>query len=544
MKNHMILLLFFILFSSSVSSYTFNETVFDSEVEDLEEFEIEDLEFEIQYSDNNDVAIIRFDGFSLPVDREDCEPKDFLLFCFRNITYYLDGDPVPADVHDDDVEIYIDLLVNASLGKLDIERGLDKGRAYPSELVEYEIVFENRGEIGITAVEYEEEIDKEFEIVFSSGSCTLDGNDIMFTKDLAPGESETCRFRFRTDEPAAYGFSGSYEYYDGIKEVSSDTSTLELEVPDPLVGLDVELSEKRLDLGQETVLDIILSNLHNETLRIDQMQIDLPQQLEVVGKSASLSDDLSWEGYLKTDLNNTYTVTLMGVWTGAGEIEVSVDYEISDVINTVSDSLKVTLESDMDLEMTNSMIPSIVDEGDPVSINFTLFNPSTALELKDLNFHIKTDIPDLVFEKRVYKTLGKRNRKELNEGFIAQPSGSYWLNITLGYKSSYGEPFQKVEPHKVSIIGSSQPTPTPATASTIVTATPAASHSPDENSTSTAKNTTEEVPGQTPHQETVFDRWINNHLAFLGVTFIVLAMIIFMLIMKFTRKERMEIIRR
>ncbi len=544
MKKHMILLLFFVLFSSSVSSYTFNETVFDEEVKDLDEFEIEDLEFEIQYSDNNDVAIIRFDGFSLPIDREECEPKDFLLFCFRNITYYLDGDPVPSDVHDDDIDLYIDLLVNASLGKLNIERNLGKERAYPNEDIEYEIVFENQGEIGIKEVVYEEEIEKEFEVILTSGICTLDGTDIMFAKDLASGDKETCRFRIKTEEPATYRFSGSYEYYDGIKEVSSKTPVISLEVPEPLVDLNVDLTEKKPELGQETVLEVTISNLHNESLRIDEMAIDLPQQLDVIEKSASLSKELIWEGYLKTDINNTYTMTLLGIWTGTGEIEVSVDYEISDVINTVSDSVKVRLEKEAGIEMTASPIPVSVEQDAVVGMNFTLFNPSKIMAYDDLSFHIKTDIPGLVFEKRVFQTFGKRNQKQIDEGFVADTPGSYWLNVTIDYRSPYGEPFSHVESYPFTITSKSvtQPTPKPSKTTAVVKETPQNSPVPVDNTTEI--NDTEAIFEDASKQDTVFDQWINNNLAFLGITFIILTIIIFMLIMKFTKNKRMEIIRR
>lgn len=406
--------------------------IFREWVEDEDDFKIGDFKIRPKYVESG--ALIDIDGTYLNVPDGECRMLRPLKICLNATRKTLDGEVVPDTIHSDDVEHEMLIVVQGLLADITISKEIGKTTLLINEETDVIVNLINNDLGEATQIVFEDEYPDEVKVIEGKG-CYVEDNMVFWNGRLGKGESKLCKYSLLALEEKKFSAKAEIEYFNGVEEEDKSVKHT-IMIKDYPIKIELDSSKNRLVAGEETVLDMFLTNDEKSEILIRRLEFFPSNGFEVLG-SDELDDDNTWRGNIEKGLN--ISVVLKAVRTGAHALNTSVLYTIEGVEQEVVESEKFTVSPDVKVELTDNIIDFKIGEEPTVLLEITNLQE----RIYDLHAVVVSDAAALNDDIWV-DDIGRNNAyKIINKKLAGLETGTYSVNATITYKNQFGEVFRE-----------------------------------------------------------------------------------------------------
>jgi len=451
----MLILIFIFIFSTlKTASAAYKEEIFNEWVYDEGNFTAGEKTFYTTVNARLNLVSIKHGEDKTIVTMAECKDAFGFNFCFsdKEIWYH---DALDRDYYKAKIVVY------EYLGKLNINRTFSSTDLLINERARVDIRIENVGSLPATNIDFTDAYANEF-LISDNENCVISGNSIKWRGNIDVGSKIKCSYYIKPLKKIKYNSQASVKYYNGKRTAIDSSSVVKLDVPDHRLKIIANISRKRINIEEDTVLYINFSNLHKKySLNVLNLRVDIPLGLEVVSKGALLKraeDYVSMVSvpFIAGTSKDSY-IEFRGKRSGLTTVTADVKYEINSVTAEFQINLteiNITVE---DLQFYLH-VPTVMEAGKSYRVNVSVNNPSENYEYKNIRTYLKTDVPGLE-EKDFGIVNWLDRRKQQNIAFyyftIPQTKGrkSHYVTLEAYYLTVNGEYLKQKITNKVEVIG-------------------------------------------------------------------------------------------
>jgi len=436
----------FLLFLPSALPLT-EESLYSGIVRGGQTITTDNFEFYFQVAPEGGV-LIEYNGKRTIVMESSCKIKDSLNFCVGNISFAYRNVTAWQDIYETTAEI------SAMKGELVITKTIEKTTLMIGETSDVELFLENTGSKEIQNVVFKDSYPPSIGIADVVG-CVFNrnNNSVELKRDMNSKVKQTCSYTLEGLSAVEYDSKAGASYFDGITAQNAYSDEVEITVQNYSLQVEYNLTKSRLEIGDFINISFDLENIRNDDISVQSFKIDIPTHFKIIKKEGGLDkkeQTLSWRGSLASSEVKNFVVGLQAVRTGGTPIYIGKQYKVEKFTRKFTDPLE--MEVYCDCLAVNHEVPDEISPGKEIRFKVNLFNPSYANEFKNVKIDVFSNIPFADQISNFYPVIDKRKSLILYDYKINVPvEGSYYYNISVSYKSDYGQYF-KINKH-VSIEG-------------------------------------------------------------------------------------------
>jgi len=255
-------------------------------------FSLPIISYAQDYNDVSDGEIISFEESSLKINvvsdlvrvtsQEiikmlligECDTLFDMKICLKNVTYDFD---VSANLADMNITSYD--------ADIDIDRSLKNSNLYVGVENSVMVKIKNEGIHDASDVNYEERFPENFKIL-DCENCVIDGNAVIFDKDIKKGGEDSFEYSFKILNGESYVSTGKMNYVAvEDKELYSEGLAFNPKTP---FDIDIDYGEDDIKLGEETSLKFTFTNLINEELDFENIILYVPANAMIKNNKGQL----------------------------------------------------------------------------------------------------------------------------------------------------------------------------------------------------------------------------------------------------------------
>lgn len=245
--KRIIILLILLLSISYINAEEGYTTVFDQEVKDAKIITADQKSFTVIPISLERVKISFPNGKNSIIPPGDCVFEGNYNACVLNIRY---GDDNEFNISTQKYPIYTKLKIEKPLTQGAITRTFSKKKFYVGEVINVQVMLENKGGKAITA-EYFESEPKEI-IITEAFGCTAEGNRIKWYGSISKEIPQRFSYSIKALSPFRSESNATLVYNNQNTSVSDE---IEAEIPDTLKTI-TNFTSQELNLGQELYISI------------------------------------------------------------------------------------------------------------------------------------------------------------------------------------------------------------------------------------------------------------------------------------------------
>jgi len=428
----------FLLFLPSVLSLT-EESLYSGTVEDDEKVNAGNFEFEFKVASEGGV-FIRYDGKGIIIMEGDCKYRDNLHFCVGDISWAYRNMELWKDIYQAEVDIW------ALKGELDITKNIEKTRLLIDDTSQIETLLQNTGSEAIQNVVFKDDYPDSIRIANIEGcSFNKKNNGVEWEGDLAPQVKKSCSYTLSGLQAVKHDSKAEASYFDGVTVQNAYSDEVEIEVRNYSLQTETSLSKDRVGIGEPVNFSIVLENINNEEeISVLSFKVDIPATLKILKKSRELNKKgniLSWRGDIEINEKKNLTMELQAIRTGNTPIYIEKQYKVGEFTRKFTETPNMNVYCDcltINYEVSDEIVP-----GKETNFKVYLLNPSFTNKFKDIKINVFSNIPFADQISNFYSVLDKGKSIMLYDYNIIVPEGgSYYYNISVNYKSEYGQYFK------------------------------------------------------------------------------------------------------
>ena len=430
----------FLLFLPSALSLT-EESLYSGIVRGGQTITTDNFEFYFQVAPEGGV-LIEYNGQRTIVLESSCKIKDGLNFCVGNISFAYRNVTVWQDIYETTAEI------SAMKGELGITKTIEKTTLMIGETSDVELFLENTGSKEIQNVVFKDSYPTSIGIADVVGcSFNRNNNSVEWKGDMKSNVKQTCSYTLKGLSAVEYDSKAEASYFDGITAQNAYSDEVEITVQNYSLYVEHNLNKSSLEIGSFVNVSFALENINDGDISVQSFKIDVPTGFKIIKKDSGLNKQgqvLSWKGSLASNEVKNFTVELQAVRTGDTPIYIEEKYKAGEFTRQFKKPIETEVYCDclaINHEISGKVVP-----GEEILFRVYLLNPSYINNFKDVKISVFSNIPFAEQVSNYIQALDKKKSLILYDYKINVPvEGSYYYNLTIGYKSDYGQYFKVVK---------------------------------------------------------------------------------------------------
>ncbi|MBD3203429.1 hypothetical protein GF327_03985 [Candidatus Woesearchaeota archaeon] len=418
-----------------------DENIYNDFIQNHNNITLDNKLFFFLISNNGNDLLIKTGQNTLSVSKHECAYYENIEFCF-NATSYINS-----------IDDYKALMnINYLTPKIEIDREIDKNVLDVGEQAQFEVSVLNSGDVSADDVNYIDEFPEQVVIDDVNGVCNKLKNKVVWTGNLDKDERIECTYSIHTKEHLDSKLSASAFYYDGFSDEISYSKIIHL-YSSPIMRYNFSLPKKKLQISEEMKIFINFSNIADDKIKINNLEISIPEELSV--KSTSLEKkgtSYFWEGNLGKESDKSHEIIVTGKKTGVSVINANLDYEYNNMeFNNINFKTNIRV-SDKGIKLNTSFKDNVrVDSNQNIYFLVKVKNLNEYSEIKNIDFSVETDI--FKFENKSTATIEKNSTKVFYNMDFSAPevntTKQFPIQFNITYLTEHNEIFSIVFLRKI-----------------------------------------------------------------------------------------------
>ena len=418
MKKFIFLLAFIFLIPISTASILFEDWVADGS-----DFEAAGHYFFAKYAYSQGKLTLKMDGTMDIMDLGDCETRDDVRFCFEDVD------------SEDALATKVRIKIESLEPDLSIERSFSTTSPGLDEEIIVTVTLKNNGNIKASNIEYTDAYPIGLRIFY-------DGNTVKWEGNIVPGTEEIFTYKIKADEIISFDSTAevSYQFIDKEKTKKSSSVTVSVQKS---FGIDDAISTEAADKNEIVTYNLTINNNHESSrLTIDNLVIDLPSSLDLVGASPEFKkgeNKLTFTGTLDKKETKILFIKVKSSKVGKSTISTSADLSIAG--DTFSEKLEKSFSVGLSYVLPMLNLTEKVKSNSPYDIYIAVKNYGKE-EIKNVNIKVESDLFDNIEEK---KSISAGDTYEIFEKKLTAPyleeDKKYNVKVSGSYISSSGKTY-------------------------------------------------------------------------------------------------------
>ncbi|MBR9698946.1 hypothetical protein GOV09_00625 [Candidatus Woesearchaeota archaeon] len=443
MKKYFLILL--LCCSFAYAEMTFDE-VFNGEVKNYEDFTADDKTFSVIAFDTERARISYPSGRDEIINVGECESDDEYRVCLLVIRI---GNDDEFDIAKQEYPLFPKLSVEKPSEDIGLERTFQKTEFFAGERARVEIVLTNTGTSPVDKANYYEEISDSVELTDING-LKLEGKKLTWEGTLPINIKREFSYIFEAKENTTFTSEGYLVW--GIETL---TDKQEIIIEEPPLSLTTNITQKRLDIGEESLILISFENKHDEFDIINiRYAISFPDGLKKIaktGKSEEIGSAYVHEGSLAQGESRNITFTLLAMEIG----NYTINEEVMYTLQTGSPRPPERFSRSYDIEVATEPLKVNFEKiahvpGQDITLPLFILNQNKKQDFKNVLVKIKSDL----FEDKQFLFTdffsGSTDSVDIPIRVPEMP-GTYEIEATVTYDTKYGESLKNVQTYTITI---------------------------------------------------------------------------------------------
>ena len=425
----------FLLLLPSVLSLT-EESLYSGTIKDGEKVNAGNFEFDFKVASEGGV-FIRYNGKGIIIMEGDCKYKDNLHFCVGDISWAYRNVELWKDIYQAEVDIWV------LKGELEITKTIEKTKLLIDDTSQIETLLQNTGSEAIQNVVFKDDYPDSIRITNIEGcSFNKKSNSVEWEGDLAPQVKKSCSYTLSGLQAVKHDSKAEASYFDGVTVQNAYSDEVEIEVQNYSLQTETSLSKDRVGIGDPVNFSIVLENINNEEeISVLSFKVDIPATLKILKRKelTKKGQTLSWRGDLESNEKKNLTMELQAIRIGNTPIYIEKQYRVGKFTRRFTETLNMNVYCDcltINYEVSDEIVP-----GKETNFKVTLSNPSYKNKFKDVKIDVSSDIPFAEELTNFYQVFDIGKNRVLYDYKIKVPEQGYYYNISVNYKSEYGQYF-------------------------------------------------------------------------------------------------------
>ncbi len=437
MKRGLFILIAVILAVNAVAELELEE-VYNDEVKDQDEFEVEGKTYTVLPLDTERAKIKFPDTSSQIMSPGDCETVLGYHLCVINIS---EGPDEEFDIANQRYPLYTKITVSKLDAALEFTRDFENTTLVTGESTKVDIAVTNNGNAPITGIIFNDSYPQNFLITECAG-CTTSGNLVTWQGNL--GVDKTYHFSYTLKAIAEGDFDSTAYVTFNNEVVSSDTETIEAQKT--LVLINSSFPEK-LELGKKAITNTqLLLNGTEHPITNLKYRVFFPDGIKKARRAGDISSfgdhwlHTQSSGIQGANLSFEIEAQKLGNFTIREELEYTINNALFKTENTYTIQISTQkLKVGLDHEESYTA-------GDDVTIPLSLKNLNPAVTFRNININIESDLPE-INSQSLTEEIGPLDLLYPTELSFTLPTEEkdYTITITVTYSSPSGETLSQKE---------------------------------------------------------------------------------------------------
>lgn len=386
-----------------------------------------------------------------------CEESGIYVFCYENAEFLEYN-----QVKDSPVYQYFTRIKRKIPSPEYTRREVSNPEPYLWEEIKIITAFRNSGIMDIDKANYTEVIPEEFSITGASVCRKSGKRTIRWSGQLPQGKVIECSFRLRPLNITSFSSEGVLEYTEVGEKKTVNSGPISINVKEPKLRLESELSKSTgIRLGEPLILNIRLNNSDPEKdISVNRLEISFGDAVRVEsyqGKLTSSGSIYFYNGKVLSEDTARINFTLKPVKTGKHSISEHLLYYLEgrrmdileeEVFYVARDNLSVSLRAEGNTTGAGPYISvKLLAINTGVTDNYYELEVTTESRIEGLNTRVK--LGEL-------KTRSHTTAFSGNVTLPEQGPGPYAVNITLEYRTAFGELLSQSFSENITLHGTGQ----------------------------------------------------------------------------------------
>ncbi|MBD3204095.1 hypothetical protein GF327_07400 [Candidatus Woesearchaeota archaeon] len=285
MKKNLLFLLFLITLPSVFSLY--EEKIFEGTIQSGDQFKINNKTYEIYHNRRKQTTVIFFpEGYNDVINNENesCSEEWIYRTCVSNIKFSLNGMDVPTEIHQENLDITMNLKLFASYANLKIKRQIEKTRLFSGEKANIETIIENDGELTAEEVFVSDSFPSSVSLLNAVG-CDIKDNSIIWKGGLEKGKRKRCTYEITAEEEDEFD-SILHVNYSFLDREVHETDKQKIIIRKSPLAMNISLKNKTVRPEETQRLEIRL--IPDNSLEINSLIVYVPEELRIINHSKDL----------------------------------------------------------------------------------------------------------------------------------------------------------------------------------------------------------------------------------------------------------------
>jgi len=344
MKKSVLLMLFLVVVSSvNAIDYLLE---YDGWVTSNDKFEVKDETLRMIHIRNPNTTVVYFpNGLNVVINpgNETCDDEWLYEVCVKNIKYEKNGEEVPPDINDYNIDISVYLNVSIADIGLVFEREFEEKDLLAGETLDITTTITKKGKEQFTNVSYVDVFSKDFDLVVYSG-CIKKGNKIIWTSDLMIENNHECKYSIRGLRETEYENNASLSYVVLGRDVSEKLENM-FKVDTSAVLFDLGIERDNQSAGENNKILLNIEALKDA--EVSRLDLTLPDHFKIVNISPEFrveNEKYVIKGLsLIEDDELDYFVEFTTGFQGNHSVKSSLSYTYGGVIKNINQEVVVEI---------------------------------------------------------------------------------------------------------------------------------------------------------------------------------------------------------
>ena len=416
--------------------------------------------FSFSLSSAHDRVVITLPTNSLVIVKNDsCETTENYELCVTNSGFWYHNTTLDDDIYKASIKIYSLLLETT---EIELTRTVETTEFLIGEQTKIMVTLKNTGNVEATNIIYSDPIPNSFAITQIS-DCVAYANSthrtIKWEGNLKESTEKNFYYRIKALQNITFKSQASISYNNGVEQVQSNSKTSIITVPDYQLNMILTLDKDELKLGQETNLNINLTNINNDnSITITSFKIMIPEGLDISTPPKYLTQDykeLSWKGNLDKGETKLFNIKLKSKYIGNHTLKPKASFIINNIREEVEKSISLNIYEktlSIDSEVSKEVLSS-----EKSHISVEIKNPSQTYSFKDIDILIESDLPNFIKITEKIGDLKPLESKKIDNIYFTAPEvedkKNYSINLSIIYKSEYNQILEANQEKILTVIG-------------------------------------------------------------------------------------------
>lgn len=388
----------------------------------------------------------------------ECKSSATREYCIADIYQEIDNATSKDPIKFINGKAYAGIKINiTSKGpELKFSRTLSNTSILPGQDIVVSVTITNNASEGTESFIYEEEVPEGVSIISASSTAQFTPNKLTYSKNIQPYSQATFSYTLRLSEQKDFTSFATANYTYQSEKYGWKSQATKVVVKKPY-ELSVSLSPTKVQGYEQSILKLTLTNKVSEQLKINKLQVIIPENLSVLSASGLIKAEgyYYWTGSLSTGSSEEFVLNLKPLRSGKHKILLDLSLSSSTGWGFKDNSTAELVCEIKPLSVALNLSETIVSGGGSIDIFVSAENQNEKTSFRNIRAKVKSSFFEMNAES-ISLLLPKKAATMLFMKGISVPLANTTqkaeVEVQGSYESSTGETFNFSKKQAIQII--------------------------------------------------------------------------------------------